>query len=553
MKFLSACLFAGVLALCTGVPLRAQTQQAAAASPGFAIEGVVVNSVTGQPVREARILIAPVSARSSVETVITGADGRFSFAHLGAGKYSIEGSAHGYREQGWNQHDFYATAVVVGRDLDASHIVFRLQPDAAIEGHITDEANEPVQHASVRLFLKNTEEGEQRAVQREQAETDDQGYYHIGRLAPGTYYVAVSGRPWYAQNYPQTPPPNTDPDTLARSQQDAAELDKAYPLTFYPDALDSSAASAVVLNAGEKFTADVTLQAMKAARLLVRTGDANDRAGVQVNLKQRVFDRFEPLLQGMTMSSPQAGIFEVSGVAPGHYLVEVRLPPGDKNAARGWYQEVDIAGDMELTPASSPGFADVSGILRFQGMTAVPPQVFLQMMNHETGENFTASIARDGQFAFRDDRFRPGSYQIVIGNAQGFSLQKLAGTGATVTGRTLEITTAGTVHLAGIASRGVGQVNGVAWREGKGVAGVMIVLVPHDPAHNQPLFRRDQSDSDGSFSLRNVVPGNYTVVAIDNGWQLEWANPAVLQRYLKNGSPIEITGDGSAEVKVQVQ
>ena len=32
------------------------------------------------------------------------------------------------------------------------------------------------------------------------------------------------------------------------------------------------------------------------------------------------------------------------------------------------------------------------------------------------------------------------------------------------------------------------------------------------------LIRRDQSDSDGSFALRDVVPGQYTVVAIQDGW-----------------------------------
>ena len=56
----------------------------------------------------------------------------------------------------------------------------------------------------------------------------------------------------------------------------------------------------------------------------------------------------------------------------------------------------------------------------------------------------------------------------------------------------------------------------------------MIVLVPQDAANNSPLFRRDQSDSDGSFTLLNVVPGQYTVLALAQGWDLEWGNPAVL-------------------------
>jgi hypothetical protein len=96
-------------------------------------------------------------------------------------------------------------------------------------------------------------------------------------------------------------------------------------------------------------------------------------------------------------------------------------------------------------------------------------------------------------------------------------------------------------------------VDGVALRAGLPFAGAMIVLVPRDAANNSPLFRRDQSDSDGSFTLPNVVPGQYTVLALANGWELEWGNPAVLQPYLKGGEAVQITGDGKLQIEVQVQ
>ncbi len=80
----------------------------------------------------------------------------------------------------------------------------------------------------------------------------------------------------------------------------------------------------------------------------------------------------------------------------------------------------------------------------------------------------------------------------------------------------------------------------------------MVVLVPHDPANSMPLFRRDQSDSDGSFTLPNIVPGQYTVVAVANGWDLEWGNPAVLQPYLKGGQPVQVTGEDKQQVRVDV-
>ena len=109
------------------------------------------------------------------------------------------------------------------------------------------------------------------------------------------------------------------------------------------------------------------------------------------------------------------------------------------------------------------------------------------------------------------------------------------------------------MHIVAVATRGIGQVDGVALRDGQPFAGAMIILVPHDTAHNSPLFRRDQSDSDGTFTLPNVVPGQYTVVAIMNGWDLEWGNPAVLQPYLKGGEAVQVPGEGKLQIKVQVQ
>ena len=81
----------------------------------------------------------------------------------------------------------------------------------------------------------------------------------------------------------------------------------------------------------------------------------------------------------------------------------------------------------------------------------------------------------------------------------------------------------------------------------------MIVLVPRDIENNSTLVRRDQSDSDGTFTLQNVLPGEYTVVALENGWDLEWMSPAVLQPYLTKGEPVSVAVRQRYDVKVMVQ
>ena len=81
----------------------------------------------------------------------------------------------------------------------------------------------------------------------------------------------------------------------------------------------------------------------------------------------------------------------------------------------------------------------------------------------------------------------------------------------------------------------------------------MVVLVPQSLQGNADLFRRDQSDSDGTFSLYQVIPGRYTVVAIENGWNLDWQNPDVLRPYLEHGQSVEVPGSGTYKISVPAQ
>jgi hypothetical protein len=79
------------------------------------------------------------------------------------------------------------------------------------------------------------------------------------------------------------------------------------------------------------------------------------------------------------------------------------------------------------------------------------------------------------------------------------------------------------------------------------MAGAMVVLVPQNPGANLDRFARDQSDSDGSFSLRDVAPGRYTVVAIEDGWELEWSRPEAIVRFLPRGIGVTVM-EGAGKV-----
>jgi Carboxypeptidase regulatory-like domain len=555
--------FALVVLLAAG--LSAQSDQAAHAPPvpqGNRIAGVVVNWTTGQPMAGASVAIAAVTTqgteREISRSVITGSDGRFAFAGLGRGKYSLMAAAHGFMLQGFGRHSMYATAIVVGPDMDSEHLTFRLQPDASIEGVVSDENNDPVQNAMVRLFQQSSEDGRQRTIPMDQAQTNDQGQFRIGHLAPGTYYLAVSARPWYAQNNRVIQRrKSNNADAEARAAQEATTFDVTYPLTFYPDSPDSAGASPIVLHPGERITADVVMRAVPALHLRIRTSTSGSAASPGVvgfpRVLQRIFDGYLDPVYNSPESSVELGTVDIAGLGPGHYVIEMPSSKGGngKGGNREGYREIDLTGDLEVNANDSSGFVTVAGSILFEGTGRAPKGLALQLSNQETGENFGSEVPDKGQFEF--EGLKPGRYIVALQSSGGYFLKKMSATGAKATGRTLEIGSNGSVHIVATVGRGVAQVDGVALRDGKPFSGAMIVLVPRDAGNNSPLFRRDQSDSDGTFTLPNVVPGQYTVLALANGWDLEWANPAVLQPYLKGGEAVEVTGDGKLEVSVNVQ
>jgi len=146
----------------------------------------------------------------------------------------------------------------------------------------------------------------------------------------------------------------------------------------------------------------------------------------------------------------------------------------------------------------------------------------------------------------------PGTYE-VLGNISGMHLASLKASGGSLAGRMFTVKAGDTPKLEIVAGTGHGEVEGTVLRDGKPASAVMVLLAPEDPKNNQILFRRDQSDSDGTFDLANIFPGRYRLLAIENGWDLEWANPAVLQVFLAKSVPLEVKSGDHLKQSVEVQ
>jgi hypothetical protein len=538
---------ARVLLVLSAVSCAAQqTGAPAQVRADFQISGMLVDANTGQPIVRARVAVASVTQRDNFTTMITREDGRFSFTGLTAGKYTLTAQARGYLLQSFNQHDAYASSIVVGPDLDSSSLLFRLAPEGAISGVVTDEAGEAVRDAQVTLYFTGLSAGTEATRPRGSLMTDDEGTYRFRHLPPGHYLVAVSARPWYAQ---YGLPPGAPGDTTMVDQHNGP-LDVAYPITFYGGATDAASAARITLSRGDKVIADISLQPVPALRIRLNTESPDSGRGVFVSLQKRVFDG--PPVQVMTQSRPVAGKgeTEIVGVAPGHYTMMTQIS-GKSGTEWSPSREIDVDSSGEIDKNQGSVNIPVSAKLQFD--TGMPAgQAFLQLINKKSREISSERIDSDGEVVFKRG-IVPGSYEVSLSSNSGIYLKSISAAGAAVTGRTIEVRPGTTVKLTISAIHGQGAITGTVLRENKPFAGAMIVLVPADPAHNQVLFRRDQSDSDGTFTLPNVVPGAYTLLAIENGWDLEWMKAEVLQNYVGKGAAVQVQPNGKYDVKVIVQ
>src|SRR5262249_35711000 len=97
-----------------------------------------------------------------------------------------------------------------------------------------------------------------------------------------------------------------------------------------------------------------------------------------------------------------------------------------------------------------------------------------------------------------------------------------------------------TVDVAATLMAGVVSVEGVVKKDGKPASGVMVALVPKDARTHIERFRRDQSDLDGSFMVGGILPGKYTLIAVEDAWSTPWMKEGVLEKYLAHGQELTI-------------
>ncbi len=489
----------------------------------YQIAGTLLNAVTGAPIPGATVAVLAVEDSHRIAAIQSGNDGSFAIGGLAAAKYQLTASKRGYSTAAYDEHGNYSSAVVTGPKQDTSSLVFKLVPGAVLLGVVTGDGGDPVEGAQVMLFEKPQDhEPGAKIEQVNSAISDDTGAYEFDSLGAGEYLLAVKAEPWYAMHAG-----GAQPGAFNRA------LDVAYPITFYDSTTDESSATPIVLTGGIRVEADVSLHAVPALHLVVSAPLKQDGSPARPQLRQTIFGTVVPSDHQDMQGQGQPGVADLIGIAPGQYELTQGDPPR--------VVELDANSSQRVEPGAGIPAVALSGTL--QTATGAPltgdAEVTMEPADSAQGLKPIESEFSRGAFSFavvpsgtwRLQVERSGLVTPVISIAMG---------GRTHAGNLVGVQDRPQTLVVRVSADGE-RVEGFARKGEKGLAGAMVLLVPLDPAAFPDLVRRDQSDSDGSFVLRDAAPGQYTVVAIEGGWELDWTRPEVIRRYLPRGIAVTVT------------
>jgi hypothetical protein len=500
------------------------------APASFEVAGTVVNLLTGDPVRGATLQLTPHAETTPLAEVRSGDDGSFHFAKVPAGKYQLLAWRRSYTARLYEQHGSFNSAVIVAADQDTSHILFRLPPLATIRGVVTGDNGEPVEGARVQLFRKSSIQApETKTFRVAVTNTDDTGFYEFANQQPADYLIAVSAQPWFALHAPSNPdqPPN--------------ELDVAYPVTYFDSTTEEASATPIRLAAGNHVDANIVLHAVPALHIAVARPQEQVGPVTPAELRQSLFGTQDNSDSDVQMTRNARGETEFYGVAPGHY----ELTSGEPSHVL----QLDAVSNSVVDGSNGVASAPLSGKLETAPGAVYDQIAVLYLLPSDPAQREIVSLISEGKFSLQN--LPAGLWTVKVRNGYGHDLQihsievagkKTGGNTFTSTGQPLELTitaTQGAVNVVGFAKKG-----------DRGLAGAMVVLVPKETKDMLALGRRDQADSDGSFVLLNAVAGDYTVIAIEDAWELDWSRPEVIARYLPGGQSVTVPVGASGDLRL---
>jgi hypothetical protein len=505
------------------------------ASNPNSLSGVVVNSITGQPISRALVQIGEHAA-------LTGHDGRFEFENVteGAGAPTVSKPGYFPKDNGVPPQN--------------QPIVLELIPEAIVSGTITDANGQPIQDLRIQLKMLQPRIGLSHWQQIQSTTTNVEGEFRFAGLEAGKYSLATS---FHVEGLPE------------------AASSVAFVPTIYPPLQGDGSSGALTLKPGDHIEAQldppveklyavtgiVSGPPARGAGFQVETGDGEMvNPPTRFNRESGTFRMMLPsgsyrlILHSAVEGAQLIGIQEIS---VGHAPLEgvtVNLSPQASIPVEVEFQAVDTG--SQDTKDTDPRLVN---LFLQDNDSAGPMRIFSTLQKRVIDEQVNDS----GPMVIRN--IEPGRYELQADPPPPWYLAS-ASCGNVDLMRDPLVIGVGiapcTIHAVlhndcaslkwSIAPPAVADASDHQGGTGR----VSVIAIPLGNLTQSAKFAGSQrpatagSPAQGSFE--HLAPGRYLIIALQHLQELPYRDAAALERYLPRGKEVTLTANAKSEVQLDM-
>jgi len=491
----------------------------------YKLSGTVVDALTGAPIRRALVALMGVQSQA----VLTDEGGKFRFENLAQGQGAIIAHKPGYTDPSAGS----PTTVTIGGDT--SPLVLKLNPESAIVVKVTGEDGEGVEGLRVAVLGSQVEEGRRYWTQHGGGQTDEQGEYRVGSLPPGKYYVSAG--------------PSSRP--VGHVGDDAQGNDIGYPRVFYPNAAELEGAAIVEVNPGKRARVEVALSTVPLYRI---SGAVVGGMPGEPCYPRLMDSSGQDVGIGVRMN-PATGVFRSQEVQAGFYTLVANCVGGGGISSAGrmpLHVDSNIANvTLSVAPAASipvefrPNETADSNENNPTGSVILTQK---QEMDRR-GASWSEQEADGDERRMVIKRVEPGSYSVDIRPNPGWYVESALYGSVDLLTEDLTVPEGGTTEAIEITLRNDGaRVSGNIRGKGAASTSGMVLLVPS----RAPRLVKVAQIRNGTFTMRDLAPGSYRALAIDQADDLEYANPEALRNYLTKAQDVTLSPKQESRVDLEL-
>ena len=473
------------------------------------VEGTVINSVSGEPVKKAHVTLVPFAKGASRYSTVTDAAGHFLIDEVDAGRFQLIADRSGYiQPTSPNGNAKYSGALALEKGQKMNEIVLELAPQGVISGRILDEDGDPLGNVGIQCLSVVYDRGKKLLESHGQTTTNELGEFRLPGLSAGKYIVsATSQSNEMSQRVHERP---------LRSGRAAVE--EAYVTTYYPSTINPGSASPVAVGAGAQVSGiNITLTHIRTVSVKghVSAGALSRRADVSLFPREETQSRFT----GMDGTVDPKGNFQLNRVVPGSYILlavdTVERMEGKHYSARMPLEvrDANIEGiELELEPP-----AEIQGRLVVEDngdLKSKPFQLLLQSRS-ASGQATWLHLLDESTFQVEEIGFE-GPYDVLPSRLpEDFYVKSIRLGERDVLETGFDFTPGTKDVLTVVLNPNGGQIEGsVQNAKDESAAGAKVTLVP-DAGHRSysRYYKTADADQSGHFSIKGVAPGEYKIYA----------------------------------------